>query len=67
MTPKNRSYTVGDMVRVSAAASPDYKGRSGIITEIGPGEGEYRVEFEDGDTPTTGYLPASCLIDIYRN
>ena len=40
----------------------DYQGRSGIITEIGPGDGEYRIEFEDGDRPTTAYLSAAWLI-----
>jgi hypothetical protein len=62
MTPKNPSYAVGDTVRVSSAAPPDYKGRSGIVTEIGPGNGEYRIEFEDGDRPTTAYLSAAWLI-----
>ena len=62
MTPKNPSYTVGDMVRVSPAAPPDYKGRTGIVTEVGPGDGEYRIEFEDGDRPTTAYLSATWLI-----
>ena len=62
MTPKNPSYSVGDMVRVASAAPPDYKGRSGIVTEVGPGDGEYRIEFEDGHRPTTAYLSAAWLI-----
>ena len=62
MTAKHSSYTVGDTVRVSSAAPPDYKGRSGIVTEVGPGDGEYRIEFEDGDRPTTAYLSAAWLI-----
>lgn len=62
MTTKKPSYTVGDTVRVSSAAPADYQGRNGIITEIGPGDGEYRIEFEDGDRPTTAYLSAAWLI-----
>lgn len=61
MTDTHPRYTIGDTVRVSAAAPRDYKGRSGIVTEIGPGDGEYRIEFEDGETPTTGYLAAVWL------
>jgi hypothetical protein len=61
MTLNTTPYGVGDSVRVLPAAPPEYKGRSGIVTEVGPGKGEYRVEFEDGNTPTTGYLPAACL------
>ena len=62
MTPPNPSYTVGDMVLVSSVAPPDYRGRTGIVTEVGPGDGEYRIEFEDGDRPTTAYLSAAWLI-----
>ena len=62
MTVHTSSYAVGDIVRVSSAATPDYKGRTGIVTEIGPGDGEYRIEFEDGNRPTTGYLKAAWLI-----
>jgi hypothetical protein len=62
MTVKTALYAVGDVVRVSPAAPLDYKGRTGIVTEIGPGDGEYRVEFEDGGRPTTGYLAAAWLI-----
>ena len=58
MTHTSDPFAVGDVVRVSQAAPPAYKGRAGIITEIGPGDGEYRIEFEDGERPTTGYLPA---------
>ena len=64
MTVKSEFFAVGDVVRVVSAAPPDYKGRTGIVTEIGPGDGEYRVEFEDGERPTTGYLAASSLIRI---
>jgi hypothetical protein len=61
MTVKTATYVVGDVVQVSGDAPRDYKGRRGIVTEIGPGEREYRVEFEDGDRPTTGYLPIQWL------
>ena len=62
MTVKSEPFAIGDVVRVSPAAPIEYKGRTGIVTEIGPGDGEYRVEFEDGERPTTGYLPAACII-----
>ena len=62
MALTTRPYAVGDVVRVSPVAPVDYKGRTGIVTEIGPGDGEYRIEFEDGDRPTTGYLIAAWLI-----
>ena len=55
-------YGVGDIVRVSQAAPLAYQGRTGIVTEIGPGGGEYRIEFEDGGRPTTAYLSAAWLI-----
>ncbi len=61
MALKTRPYAVGDVVRVSSVAPPDYKGRTGIVTELGPGDGEYRIEFEDGDRPTTGYVLAAWL------
>ena len=61
MTPKSKPLVVGDVVQVSAAAPIAYKGRTGIVTEIGPGDDEYRVEFEDGERPTTGYLVATWL------
>ncbi len=38
-----------------------YCDRTGTVTEIGPGESEYRVEFEDDQRPTTGYLSSACL------
>ena len=62
MALTTRPYAVGDVVRVSPVAPVEYKGRTGIVTEIGPGDGEYRIEFEDGDRPTTGYLIAAWLI-----
>jgi hypothetical protein len=62
MTVKSKPFVVGDMVRVSAAAPADYKGRIGIVTEIGPNDDEYRVEFEDGERPTTGYVVAAWLM-----
>ena len=62
MALTTRPYAVGDVVRVSPVAPVEYKGRTGIVTEIGPGDGEYRIEFEDGDRPTTGYVIAAWLI-----
>jgi hypothetical protein len=61
MTERTRQFDVGAIVRVSSAAPVDYKGRTGIVTEIGPGDAEYRIEFEDGALPTTGYLAAAWL------
>jgi hypothetical protein len=54
-------FAIGDRVRTSAQAPRDYRQRDGTVTEIGPGESEFRVEFEDGRRPTTGYLVSSCL------
>ena len=62
MNVKSEPFLVGNVVRVSPTAPSDYKGRMGIVTEIGPGDGEYRVEFEDGERPTTGYLVANWLM-----
>jgi hypothetical protein len=41
-------------------APGNYRGRRGLITEIGD-VGECRVEFDDGLQPTTGYLKAVWL------
>jgi hypothetical protein len=54
-------FGLGDAVRASDDAPRDYAGRRGLVTELGPGTSEYRVEFEDGRRPTTGYLLARCL------
>jgi hypothetical protein len=54
-------FTIGDFVETTSDAPPEYRQRVGFITETGPGHDEYRVEFEDGDTPTTGYLNAVYL------
>jgi hypothetical protein len=54
-------FHVGDRVRVNSKAPADYIDRVGTVTELGPGESEYRVEFEDGQMPTTGYLSGTCL------
>jgi hypothetical protein len=62
MAANTPSYAVGDVVRVSSTAPADYRGRTGIITEVGPGDASYRVEFEDGGRPTTGYLSAVWLL-----
>ena len=52
---------VGDRVRVNSKAPADYTNRVGTVTELGPGESEYRVEFEDGQMPTTAYLATKFL------
>ena len=36
------------------------------MTELGPGKSEYRVEFEDGRQPTTGYLDVRAAADVQR-
>jgi len=56
-----RTFEVGDRIRVVDSGPADYRGRIGTVTEVGPGESEYRVEFEDDRRPTTGYLDASYL------
>jgi hypothetical protein len=54
-------FTEGDAVVANAHAPVEYRGRNGIVTENGPGMSEFRVEFNDGQTPTTGYLRSSWL------
>lgn len=49
-------FKVGDTADANDHAPGDYAGRRGLVTEVGPGKSEYRVEFEDGRQPTTGYL-----------
>ena len=56
-----RKFAIGDRVRINDKAPGDYSEREGTITEIGPGQSEYRVEIDDGATPTTGYLSSICL------
>jgi hypothetical protein len=55
------NFQVGDRVHVNNKAPADYVDRVGTVTELGPGESEYRVEFEDGQMPTTAYLSGTCL------
>lgn len=62
MTVKAPRYAVGDVVLAGPEAPHNFRGRTGIVTEIGPGDSEFRVEFEDGERPTTGYLPAASLL-----
>ena len=57
----NRKFRVGDSAYVNDHAPGDYRKRTGISTDICPGKSEYRIEFEDGQTPTTGYLASSWL------
>jgi hypothetical protein len=59
--PERTKFQVGDRVHVNGKAPADYTDRVGTVTELGPGESEYRVEFEDGQMPTTAYLSATCL------
>ena len=61
MADRTLSFAVGDAVFVSSNAPAEFQERTGVVTEIGPGDGEYRVEFEDGGRPTTGYFPAAWL------
>ena len=61
MAAKTLQLDVGATVRVSPAGPLEYRGRTGIVTEVGPGEAEYRIEFEDGGLPTTGYLAGAWL------
>ena len=51
---------VGDLVMANGRAPGNYRGRRGLITEIGDAT-ECRVEFDDGLQPTTGYLKAVWL------
>jgi hypothetical protein len=63
MAKKNApaAIDVGSRVRVNDQAPADYTSREGFVTELGPGQSEYRVEFDDGRKPTTGYLMAGWL------
>ncbi|HEY2152259.1 MAG TPA: hypothetical protein VGH34_15730 [Vicinamibacterales bacterium] len=54
-------FSVGDRVKANGNAPPSYRGRNGIVTELGPDQTECRVEFEDGAVATTGYLRSSWL------
>jgi hypothetical protein len=58
--------SVGDQVIANDHAPGDYRGRGGIITEVGPGTSEFRIEFEDGRRPTTGYLISGWLDRVSR-
>jgi hypothetical protein len=63
MAKKNApaAIDVGSRVQVNDQAPAEYKSREGFVTELGPGQSEYRVEFDDGLKPTTGYLTAGWL------
>jgi hypothetical protein len=58
---EHSKFQVGDRVHINSKAPGDYVNRIGTVTELGPGESEYRVEFEDGQMPTTAYLAGTCL------
>jgi len=66
MPMKASAFSIGDIVKVSPAARPEYRDRTGIVTEVGPGESEFRVEFDDGEMPTTAYLAAAWLTPIRK-
>jgi hypothetical protein len=53
--------SVGEAARANDEAPAEYRNRIGIITEFGPGRTDYRIEFEDGQRPTTGYLSSRWL------
>jgi hypothetical protein len=53
--------SVGEPARANDKAPAEYRNRFGIITELGPGRTDYRIEFEDGQRPTTGYLSSRWL------
>jgi hypothetical protein len=55
-------FRIGDAARVNDRAPADYADRLGLVTEVGPGNSEYRVEFEDSRRPTTGYLKSWWLV-----
>ncbi len=56
------AFQVGDRVRAHGHGLPlDYAGREGTVTEVDAGPSGYRVEFEDGRRPTTGYLKGEWL------
>lgn len=56
------AFLVGEYVLANLFAPGEFQGRRGHITEVGPGAGEYRVEFEDNRLPTTAYLMAWWLV-----
>ena len=58
---RERKFLIGDRVCANGKAPAEYRERVGFVTEIGPGDNEYRVEFDDGAAPTTGYLLSSWL------
>jgi len=51
----------GDLVIANTHAPAEYRGRRGLISEVTVGGTEFRVEFDDGVRPTTGYLKAEWL------
>jgi hypothetical protein len=60
-TERARKFEIGDRVVVNAKGPRDYRSREGFVTELGSGKSEYRVEFDDGRQPTTGYMSSSWL------
>ena len=61
MTNGRGKFELGDRVRANDKAPGDYRERVGHVSELGPGQSEYRVEFDDGEQPTTGYLQSAWL------
>jgi hypothetical protein len=58
---RRSKFQVGDATRANEQAPRDYRDRRGLVTELGPNTSEYRVEFDDGRQPTTGYLVSAWL------
>jgi hypothetical protein len=50
-----RKFQIGDHVRANDNAPSDYRAHVGVVTEIGPGKSEYRVEYNDSGH-AYGYL-----------
>lgn len=63
LSPDRRSprFHIGDAVVPNDSAPKEYRGRPGRVTEVGISAFDYRVEFEDGLLPTTGYLKTTWL------
>ena len=59
--PAAPRFGEGDLVIANNQAPTEYRGRRGVITEVTVGGTEFRVEFEDGVRPTTGYMKSEWL------
>ena len=54
-------FTRGDIVMANGGAPGKYRDRRGHIIAVSADGAEFRIEFEDGLQPTTGYLKARWL------